>query len=57
MLLESSQGVLTGHFWTVMIHLQDGALDLLRELRNMKMSLEMLQVIDSTASGAQPLQL
>lgn len=57
MLLESSQGVLTGHFWTVIIRLQDGALDLLRELRNMTMSLEMLQVIDSTASGAQPLPL
>lgn len=57
MVLESNQGVLMGHFWTVMIRLQDGALDLLRELRNMKMSLEMLQVIDSTASGAQPLQL
>lgn len=34
--------------WTVIIGLQDGALDLLLELKNTKMSLEMLQVFSST---------
>lgn len=32
--------------------LQDGALDLLRELKNIKMSLETLQVSDSTRRDA-----
>lgn len=48
---ESSQAV---HSWTLMIGVQDGALDLLRELKNMKMSLEMLQVIDKLCQQASP---
>lgn len=45
---ESSQAA---HSWTLMIGVQDGALDLLRELKNMKMSLEMLQVIDRSSAS------
>lgn len=45
--VHASQVVLKDHSWTVIIGLQDGALDLLMELKNMKMSLEMLQVISA----------
>lgn len=45
---ESSQAV---HSWTLMIGVQDGALDLLRELQDMKMSLEMLQVTERSSAG------